>query len=100
MTPTDEQLDSLVALVRGGAGVIEAASHLELDPLRFERWLRRNRAARARVERALAQAELADAGIITVASKNSWQAARARTELRREREGRRDLARLRELTID
>lgn len=100
--PTEDRLETILALVRGGAGVAEAAAHAGLDPLEFDRWLRRPRSGdvRARIQRARAQADLTDLGIIGSAAKDSWQAAKARMELRREREAERHVTRLRDLTAD
>jgi len=80
-----------------------------VDPVAFDSWLRkpRQRNAAAQIQRAIAQADLSDLGIIGSAANTradaaagTWQAAKARYELRRVSERERQLLRLRELTID
>lgn len=109
MRPTDDQVDTIVSYVRGGADVLSAASQTGLDAVEFDQWLRkpRQKALRGRVERALAQADLTDLSIITSAANTradaasgTWHAAKARMDLRRESERERHLLRLRELTRD
>ncbi len=105
--PTEDQFERVLSLVRGGAGVDEAAVHSSLDPGEFDAWLHksRNRRFQVQVANALAQADLQDMatlkeGATDPASKAPWQAAKARLELRQASERERRLHRLRALTVD
>jgi hypothetical protein len=99
-SPTDDQLEMVLSLLRGGAGVMESAAHAGLDPVWFDEWLRRPRqkAVAARVKRSIAQADLSDLAIIGSAANTradaaagTWQAAKARLEMRRLGEREREL---------
>jgi hypothetical protein len=94
--PTDDQLETVLSLLRGGADLDAALVHNGIDPLEFDEWLGkpRNRGVAASVKRALAQADLTDLGTIASASKDSWQAAKARYELRTVRARERELLEL------
>lgn len=105
--PTEDQFERVLALIRGGAGVDEAAIHSSLDPAEFDAWLHRgrNRRFQVQVANALAQADLQDQstikdGATDPASKAPWQAAKARMEMRQASERERKLHRLRALTVD
>lgn len=98
--PTEDQLDTILSLLRGGAGLVEAAAHAGVDPVSFDEWLRkpRQREMAAKVKRAFAQADLTDLGIIGAAANTradaaagTWQAAKARLEMRRISEREREL---------
>jgi hypothetical protein len=98
--PSDDVIERVLALLRGGATLDAAATNSGLDPAEFSVWLARprNRAVAGRVAAAFSQADLQDLAVIK--DEKSWQAAKARMELRKISEQERQLHRLRALTVD
>jgi hypothetical protein len=93
---TDDQVDQVLQLVRGGADLESACGHAGVDVT----WLMLRAPARTRrqVERAASQADLGDLAVIGSAAKDSWQAAAKRLEQRRISRRETDFERLRDLT--
>ena len=97
--PTSDQIDEILALLRGGADLETVLAHLGVPLAEFDTWLRkpRNRRVAEKLARAQAQADLQDMAIIRNAAQTradaaagTWQAAKAQIEFRgvraRERE--------------
>lgn len=89
--PTEDQVERVLALLRGGASLDAAAANSGLNPAEFTIWLTRprNRRIAARVRGALSQADLQD--MVVIKEEPSWQAAKARLELRKISESERQL---------
>lgn len=98
--PSEDTIERVLALLRGGATLDAAATNSGLDSAEFSVWLTkpRNKALAARVAAAFSQADLQDLAVIK--DEGSWQAAKARIELRKISEQERQLHRLRALTVD
>lgn len=96
--PSDDVIEAIVQLVRGGNDPLTVATYHGILPAQFHRLMDRDKGFRAQIDRAVAFSDLNDEAVIGKATESAWQAAVMRQNRRRLRQTQETLRHLRALT--